>query len=163
ADAGEAGHGIDLVEIDTRLLAFARGLHQEVDAGEAGAVAGAEGGDGHGADLFGFGGGQAGGNDGDAGIFGRVSVLGVVVVELFVGDDLADDGGFRRVVTEDGYFEFARLDAGAADALLDDELAIKAGGEIHGGGEFSAVVNLGDADAGAEVCRLDEEGIFERL
>ena len=58
ADAGEAGHGVDFVEIDAGGLAcpfWLSGLHEEVDAGEAGAVAGAEGGDGHLADLFGFG------------------------------------------------------------------------------------------------------------
>jgi hypothetical protein len=72
-------------------------------------------------------------------------VLGVVVVELGAGDDLADDGGLGRVVAEDGYFKFAGLGTGAAYALLDDELAVEAGGEIHGRGEFAAVVNFADA------------------
>jgi len=58
ADAGEAGHSIDFVEVDPCGLRFPAffvfdcGLHKEVDAGEAGAVAGAEGGDGHLADLL---------------------------------------------------------------------------------------------------------------
>ena len=84
-------------------------------------------------------------------------VLGFVVVELAVGDDLADDGGFGGVVAEDGDFEFAGFGSGAADALFDDELAVEAGGEVHGGGELGAVVDLADADGGAEVCGLDEE------
>src|SRR5882757_6912233 len=96
ADAGEAGHGIDFVEVDAGgfalfvLPCFDFGLHEKVDAGEAGAVAGAEGGDGHFADLFGLGFGENGGDDGEAG--GGV-VLGVVVVELGSGDDFSDDGG----------------------------------------------------------------------
>ncbi len=55
-------------------------------------------------------------------------VLGVVVVELGAGDYFAYDGGLGGVVSEDGYFEFAGLCAGAADALLNDELAVEAGG-----------------------------------
>ena len=61
ADAGEAGHGIDFIEVDAAGLRFPvflcfRGWgHEEVDAGESGAVAGAEGGEGHLADLFGLG------------------------------------------------------------------------------------------------------------
>ncbi len=96
-DAGEAGHGVDFVEIDGGFfcgcfaLGGSGGLHKEVYAGEAGALAGAEGGDGHVADLFGFGGGELGGDDGLGGAGG--GVLGVVVVELAVGDDLAYDGG----------------------------------------------------------------------
>jgi len=60
ADAGESGHRIDFVEVDTGglglfiFLCFDLRLHEEVDAGEAGAVAGAEGGDGHFADLSGL-------------------------------------------------------------------------------------------------------------
>ena len=148
ADAGEAGHGVDFVEVDAGgfgflvLFGFDGGLHEEVDAGEAGAVAGAEGGDGHLADLFGFGFGEIRGDDGDAGVG---VVLGVVVVELGAGDDFADDGGFGGVVAEDGYFEFAGFGAGAAYALLDDELAVEAGGEVHRGGEFAAVVDFADA------------------
>ena len=72
-------------------------------------------------------------------------VLGVVVVELGAGDDFADDGGFGTVVAHDGDFEFAGLGVGATDALFDDELAVVAGGEIHGGGQLAAVVDLGDA------------------
>ena len=94
-------------------------------------------------------------------------VLGVVVVELAVGDDLADDGGFGGVVAEDGDFEFAGFGAGAADALLDDELAVEAGGEVHGGGEFGAVVDFADADGGAEIRGFYEErvgeGFFDEL
>ena len=71
-------------------------------------------------------------------------VLGVVVVELCAGNDFADDGGFGSVVAEDSYFEFARLGAGAAYALLDDELAVEAGGEVHGWGEFAEVVDFAD-------------------
>jgi len=61
ADAGEAGHGVDFVEVNAGGFGFfaflwlAGGLHEEVDAGEPGAVTGAEGGDGHVADLFCFG------------------------------------------------------------------------------------------------------------
>jgi hypothetical protein len=137
ADAGEAGHCVDFVEVDAGgfgLLALpcsALGLHEEVDAGEAGAVAGAEGGDGHFADLSGFGLGENRGDDGNAG--GGV-VLGVVIVEFGAGDDFSDDGSFGGVVAEDGYFEFAGLGAGAAYSLFDDEFAIVAGGEVHGGG-----------------------------
>ena len=57
ADAGEAGHGVDFIEVDAGRFAlpffgFGGGFHKEVDAGEASAVAGAEGGDGHLANLF---------------------------------------------------------------------------------------------------------------
>src|SRR5580698_64754 len=52
ADGGETGQGVDLVEDDLRRLAFGCGSHQEIDAREACAVAGAEGGDGHGANLL---------------------------------------------------------------------------------------------------------------
>jgi len=86
-----------------------------------------------------------GGNDGNTGVFRGVGVLGFVVVELFVGDDFADDRDDGRVVAEDGDFEFAGFCAGAADALLDDEFAVEARGEVHRGGEFGAVVNLADA------------------
>src|SRR5580700_2983039 len=96
ADAGETGHGIDFVEVDARGFAlpfFGLGgwLHEEVDAGQAGAVAGAEGGDRHFADLVRLGFGDVSGDDGDAG--GGV-VFGVVVVELSAGNDFAYDGGF---------------------------------------------------------------------
>ena len=60
-------------------------------------------------------------------------VFGFVVVELGAGDDLAYDACFRGVVAENGDFEFAGLGSGAAYALLDDELAVEAGGEVHGG------------------------------
>ena len=86
--------------------------------------------------------GELGGDDGDAGVG---VVFGVVVVELGAGDDFADDGGFGGVVAEDGDFEFAGLGSGAAYALLDDELAVVAGGEVHRGGEFAAVVDFADA------------------
>ena len=49
----------------------------------------------------------------------------------------------------------------AADALLDDDLAIVTGSKHDGGRELRAVVNLGDADRGAEIRRLDEERIAE--
>ena len=94
-------------------------------------------------------------------------VLGFVVVELFGGHDLADDGGLRVVVAEDGDFELAGalgwlvLRGFAADALLDDDLAVVAGGEHDGGRKLGAVVDLGDADGGAEVRGLDEERIAE--
>ena len=56
------------------------------------------------------------------------------------------------------------FDAGAADALLDDELAVEAGGEVEGGGQFAAVVDFADADRGAQVRGLDEERVVaERL
>jgi hypothetical protein len=148
ADAGESGHGVDFVEVDTGgfglfiFLCFDGRLHEEVDAGEAAAVAGAEGGDGHFADLSGLCFGEDRGDDGEAG--GGV-VLGVVVVELGTGDDLSHDGGNGRVVAEDGYFELAGLGTGAADALLDDEFAVVAGSEVHGGSEFATVVDLADA------------------
>ena len=90
-------------------------------------------------------------------------VLGVVVVELAVGDDLADDGGIGRVVAEDGDFELAGFDAGAAYALLDDELAVEAGGEVHCGGQLGAVVDFADADGAAEVGGLYEERVAEGL
>ena len=93
----------------------------------------------------------------------RSVVLRLVVVELRVGDDLADDGGLGRVVAEDGDFELAGLDAGPADALLDDELAVEAGGEVDARSQFAAVVDLGDADRTAEVRGLDEERVCERL
>ena len=146
-----------------RALSVACRFHQEVDAGKAGAVAGAEGGQRHLADLLRFGGGEFGGNDGDGGVFGRVGVLRVVVVELLVGDDLADHRGLGLVVAQDCDLELARLDAGAADALLDDELAVEAGGEVEGRGQLAAIVDLADADRGAEVGGLDEERIAQRL
>ena len=76
-------------------------------------------------------------------------VLGFVVVELGAGDDFANNGGFGGVVAEDGDFEFAGLGSGAAYALLDDELAVEAGGEVHRRGEFGAVVDFADADGRA--------------
>jgi len=148
ADAGEAGHGIDFVEVDAGWLCFPAllgldgGLHEEVNAGEAGAVAGAEGGDGHLADLVRFGFAEFRGDDGDAGVG---VVLGVVVVEFGAGDYFSDDGGLGGVVAEDGYFEFAGLDTGAADALLNDEFPVEAGGEVHRGCELAAVVHFADA------------------
>ena len=148
ANAGEAGHGVDFVEVDAGgfgfsvLSGFDGWLHEEVDAGEASTVAGAEGGEGHFADLPGLGFGELGGDDGDACVG---VVLGVVVVELGAGDDFSYDGGNGGVVAEDGYFEFAGLGSGAADALFDDELAVVAGGEVHRGGEFAAVVDFADA------------------
>ncbi len=159
-DGGEAWEGIDLIEVDAATSVW---LHEEVDAGEAGEVAGAECVDGHGADGFGLGGGELGGDDGD-GALGEVFVL--VIVELLAGDDFADDGGFGIVVAEDGDFELAGFlgsagAAGAVDALLDDEFAVEFGGEGEGGREFLAVVCLGDADGGAEVGGFDEEGVFE--
>jgi len=73
-------------------------------------------------------------------------MMGRLAAEWYLaGDDLSDDGGFGGVVAEDGYFEFAGFCAGAADALLDDEFAVVAGGEVHRGGEFAAVVDLADA------------------
>src|SRR5277367_6536264 len=95
ADAGEAGHGVDFVEVNAAGFAlpcfgFGGGFHEEIDSGESGAVAGAEGRHGHLADLIGLGFGYVGGNDGEAG--GGV-VFGVVVVELGAGDDFADYGG----------------------------------------------------------------------
>ena len=95
--------------------------------------------------------------------FSERLVLRLVVVELLVGDDLADHRRFGRVVAEHGDFELARLDAGAADALLDDQLAVEAGGEVERGGEFAAVMDLADADRAAEIRGLDEERIGERL
>ncbi len=89
--------------------------------------------------------------------------MAFVVVELRAGDDFADDGGLGGVVAEDGDFELAGLGAGAADALLDDELAVEAGGEIHRGGEFAAVVDFADADGGAEIRGFYEEGVGELL
>ena len=44
------------------------------------------------------------GDDGDGAV---ALVLGLVVVELFGGHDLADDRGFRIVVAEHGDFELA--------------------------------------------------------
>ena len=58
ADAGEARHGVDFVEVDAGgfrfafFLCFDGRFHEEVDTGEASAVAGTEGGDGHFAYLF---------------------------------------------------------------------------------------------------------------
>ena len=98
-DRGEAGHSVDLINKDAGLrfflaslpLGFAGaawrgGLHEEVDAGEAGAVAGVEGGEGHRADLLRFGLREFGGDDGDGWVLRRVGVLGDIVVELAVGD-----------------------------------------------------------------------------
>ena len=68
---------------------------------------------------------------------------------------------FGRVVAEDGDFELAGARFGPADALLDDELAVVSGGFVEGGREFLAVVGLGDADRGAEIGGLDEDGILE--
>ena len=61
-------------------------------------------------------------------------VLGVVVVELAVGDDLAYDGGDGGFVAEDGHFKLAGFCSGAAYSLFDDELAVEACGEVHGWG-----------------------------
>jgi hypothetical protein len=61
-------------------------------------------------------------------------VFGVVVVEFSAGHDFSYYGGLRRVVAEDGYFEFAGFCSGAADALFDDKFAVVAGGQVHGGG-----------------------------
>ena len=47
--------------------------------------------------------------------------------------------------------------------MLDDELAIEAGGEVNGGGKLASMVDLGDADRGAEVRGLDEDRVGERL
>ncbi len=88
-------------------------------------------------------------------------VLGLVVVEFLAGNDFADDAGFRRVVAEDGDFELAGSGFCAAYALFDDKLAVVSGGFVESGTEFGAVVGLGDADRGAEIGRLDEDGILK--
>ena len=45
--------------------------------------------------------------------------------------------------------------------MFDDELAVVSGGFVEGGPELLAVVGLGDADRGAEIGGLDEDGILE--
>src|SRR5665213_2101178 len=53
ADGRESRQRIDFVEVDFRGFAVLSGRHQEVDAGQTGAVAGAEGGQSHSADTLG--------------------------------------------------------------------------------------------------------------
>ena len=137
-----------------KMRCFSVGLHEEIDTGEAGEVAGAEGRHGHCADLLGLRAGELGGNDRHRALG---EILGLVVVELLAGNDFADDAGLGRVVAEDGDFELAGLGFFAADALFDHQLAVVAGGQSERGAQFLAVVRLADADRGAQVCGLDEE------
>ena len=159
------GKRIDFVEVDLRGFAFRAGRHEEVDARQAGAIAGPEGGEGHGADAFGVCCAEFGGDDADAFVGAVELVLGLVVVELLGGNDFANHAGLGSVVAEDGDLEFARFDARASNALFDDEFAVEAGSEIHGGGEIGAGLDLADSDRGAEVGGLYEdrvgEGLFE--
>ena len=109
--------------------------------------------------CFRFGGGQLCGDDGHAGIG---EVLGLVVVELGSGDDLADDACLGRVVAEHGDLKLARLGSRASDALLDHEFAVEAGGEVHRGRKLFAVMHLADSDRRAEVRGLHKQGILQR-
>src|SRR6185437_4239257 len=75
--------------------------------------------------------------------------------------ELSDDAGFRRIITQHRDLKLARLHARAAHPLLDDDLAIKARGEIHGRPQLRAIVHLTDAHRASQVRRLHEERILQ--
>ncbi|CDN44222.1 hypothetical protein BN871_EK_00080 [Paenibacillus sp. P22] len=126
---------------------------EEIDAGEAGAVDGQISPDRHLAHRFGRLCRKIGGNVHDG---GAVHVLGVVIVEVRSADDLADDRCARVVIAEHADFDLAPV-----DELLDDDLAVVAQRELDGCDELFPVAGFGDADAAAEIGRLDEAGIAE--
>src|SRR5665213_1362109 len=163
ADRRKSRQRIDVIEVNFRRFAVLTRSHQEVDAGQTGAIAGPEGGQGHGADTFGVGHADFSGNDADAFVGAVELIFGFVIVKLLGGNDFADNAGFGSVIAEDGNLKLARLDSRAPDALLDHQLAIEAGGEVHRGSEIGAGFYLADADRGAEVRGLYEDGVGEGL
>src|SRR5918995_1443600 len=97
---GEAGDGVDLVEQDPA----GRLLVEEVDPGEALAVQRLEGAQRQLPDL---GPDRVGDLGGDLQLQRVVEVLGLEVVELVAGDDLADHAGLGAVVAQDPALQLA--------------------------------------------------------
>jgi hypothetical protein len=87
-----------------------------------------------------------------------VEILRFVVVELARRNDLAGDRRFRPVVADHRALDLACR----GDRRLDDDLAIVRPGKIHRFDQAGAGLRLGDADARAQVRRLDEHRIAER-
>ena len=70
-----------------------------------------------------------------------VGVFVVVVVELRADYDLAEGEGLRLVVAHDG-----DLDLPAVDALLGEQAAVEAGGELYRRHELLGSLDLADPD-----------------
>src|SRR5208282_1498888 len=118
ADLGESRERIHLVEENATLAVR---LHQKIDAGEAGEIAGPKGGKGHLPNLFRFDARNLGWNHRHRAFR---KILGLVVVELLARNDLAHHARLWVVVPEHTNFQFACPGLLAAHAMLDNQLAI---------------------------------------
>src|SRR4028118_1717638 len=97
----------------------------------------------------------------DAELHAALDVLGVVVVEaVALQKDLAGYGDFRVLVAKDRDLYLPRV-----NAPLDDDAPVELRRRVEGGAQPLGVLSLPDADAGAEVSRLDEarvaQGVFD--
>src|SRR5215211_2925406 len=142
ADRCEPGDGIHLVDIDL----VAAPVHEEIDPRHAGQIEGAKCGNGHLLDL-----GHRAPVDRrrnqQLGVV--IDVLGVVVVELVAGNDLADDRGNRLVVAEHRDLQLASV-----DRFLDQDAAIETAGLAHSGRELTRIMRLDHTHTRAHVCWL---------
>src|SRR6266404_4809541 len=141
----EAGDGVDLVHEHAAVA-----LDEEVDPRHPRAVGGPEGPERERPHLLGHLGRQRRG-DLERGLPG--AVLGVVVVPLAREGDLARHRDLGLVVAEHRHLHLAAL-----DPALDDDPPVVPPGQIDGGGEILGSLDLADADARAQVGRLDEAG-----
>src|SRR5437868_7800142 len=99
------------------------------------------------------------GRDDELGAF--LEVFGSVVVELFAGYHLAGERGLRVVVAQHRALQFAGLLLLAADALLNDDLAIIFGGRVHSAWQFLAVVRFGNSYGRSQIGRLYEHWVLQ--
>src|SRR5215217_3860287 len=151
ADGGEAGDGIHLIDVDMVAVA----VHEEIAARHAGQIERARRGDRYFLYL-----GQRAPVDWrrDKKLRVFVDVLGVVVVELIAGNDLADDRGDRLVVAEHRNLQLAGV-----YRFFDQDAAVESASLAHGGRELARVMRLDHAHTRAHVRWLDETGPAEDL
>ena len=142
------GDGVDLVDQDAAV-----GLDEEVAAREAAGVDGGEGGSGERLSLGLL---LVADGRGDDELHHALGVLGLVVVELVDGQDLAGHRGARGLVAE-----HRALDLPARRGRLHDDLAVVGCGQAERRSQLGAVVGLGHAHAGTEIGRLDEDRILQ--
>lgn len=146
-DGCEAGHGVDLVEVNS---VVALGIEQEIHPRKPVEVEGQEGLDGQvlqTARLFWA---NVGRNLGLL-AFG-FKVLGLVVVEVTTVHDLAGQTDLRSVVAQNGQFDFS----GRLQAFFDEDLAVETASLINALAQLFAVAHFGDSHRRAEVAGLHE-------